>query len=211
MLLHLIAQIDRDMPVIFLNTQKIFGETLAYRDELAEKLGFTDLRVYPPRPAPARGQGHDRPALVLRPRRLLRPAQGRAAAPRAGAVRCVDFGPQGLPGQRRATAMPRFEDGRGPAEAQPARRLGQAAISTPISTRTICPGTRSRRRAIPRSAARPAPARSCPAKTPRRPLARLGQGRMRHPCARKAGRGTGVLNGIWVRNLTVGDGRTIFK
>ena len=49
-LLHMIAQIDRDVPVIFLNTQKIFGETLAYRDELSEKLGFTDLRVFRPDP-----------------------------------------------------------------------------------------------------------------------------------------------------------------
>ena len=49
-LLHMIAQADRDVPVIFTNTQKMFGETLAYRDELAERLGFTDLRVYRPDP-----------------------------------------------------------------------------------------------------------------------------------------------------------------
>ena len=49
-LLHMIAQIDRDVPVLFTNTQKMFGETLAYRDELAETLGFTDLRVYRPDP-----------------------------------------------------------------------------------------------------------------------------------------------------------------
>ncbi|MET3827357.1 phosphoadenosine phosphosulfate reductase [Sphingomonas sp. PvP055] len=49
-LLHLIAQVDRDIPVIFLNTQKIFGETLAYRDQLSEKLGLTDLRVFRPDP-----------------------------------------------------------------------------------------------------------------------------------------------------------------
>lgn len=49
-LLHLISRIDRDIPVIFLNTQKIFGETLAYRDQLSEMLGFTDLRVYRPDP-----------------------------------------------------------------------------------------------------------------------------------------------------------------
>ena len=49
-LLHMIAQIDRDVPVIFTNTQKMFGETLAYRDTLAETLGLTDLRVYRPDP-----------------------------------------------------------------------------------------------------------------------------------------------------------------
>lgn len=49
-LLHMIASVDRDTPVIFTNTQKIFGDTLAYRDELAERLGLTDLRVYRPDP-----------------------------------------------------------------------------------------------------------------------------------------------------------------
>jgi phosphoadenosine phosphosulfate reductase len=49
-LLHMIAGVDRDVPVIFTNTQKMFGETLAYRDELAERLGFTDLRVFRPDP-----------------------------------------------------------------------------------------------------------------------------------------------------------------
>ena len=49
-LLHLVAGIDKAVPVIFVNTQKIFGETLAYRDELAEKLGLLDLREYRPDP-----------------------------------------------------------------------------------------------------------------------------------------------------------------
>lgn len=49
-LLDLVAAVDKDVPVIFVNTQKIFGETLAYRDTLAEQLGFTDLRVFRPDP-----------------------------------------------------------------------------------------------------------------------------------------------------------------
>ncbi|WP_293875723.1 MULTISPECIES: phosphoadenylyl-sulfate reductase [unclassified Sphingomonas] len=49
-LLHMVAQIDKDIPVIFTNTQKMFGETLAYRDELSERLGLTDLRVFRPDP-----------------------------------------------------------------------------------------------------------------------------------------------------------------
>ena len=49
-LLHMIAQVDKSVPVIFTNTQKMFGATLQYRDELAEQLGFTDLRVYRPDP-----------------------------------------------------------------------------------------------------------------------------------------------------------------
>jgi phosphoadenosine phosphosulfate reductase len=49
-LLHLVSQIDADVPLVFTNTQKMFGETLAYRDELAERLGFTDLRFFRPDP-----------------------------------------------------------------------------------------------------------------------------------------------------------------
>jgi phosphoadenosine phosphosulfate reductase len=49
-LLDLVAAADKDVPVIFINTQKIFGETLAYRDALAEQLGLTDLRVFRPDP-----------------------------------------------------------------------------------------------------------------------------------------------------------------
>ena len=49
-LLHIVAEIDTSVPVIFVNTQKMFGETLAYRDSLAEQLGFTDLRVFRPDP-----------------------------------------------------------------------------------------------------------------------------------------------------------------
>lgn len=49
-LLHMVASVDPDVPVIFTNTQKMFGETLAYRDMLVERLGLNDLRVYRPDP-----------------------------------------------------------------------------------------------------------------------------------------------------------------
>jgi len=47
-LLHLVAQVDPSVPVLFLDTDKHFPETLAYRDELIEFLGFTDLRILTP-------------------------------------------------------------------------------------------------------------------------------------------------------------------
>lgn len=49
-LLHLIAQIDPSLPIIFLNTGKLFGETLRYRDRLQELLGLTDIRSAGPHP-----------------------------------------------------------------------------------------------------------------------------------------------------------------
>jgi phosphoadenosine phosphosulfate reductase len=47
-LLHMIAQIDKATPVIFLDTGKLFPETLAYRDELIARLGLTDVRAVKP-------------------------------------------------------------------------------------------------------------------------------------------------------------------
>lgn len=50
-LLHMVAQVDSSVPVIFLDTGKHFPETLAYRDALAARLGLTDLRSLTPDPA----------------------------------------------------------------------------------------------------------------------------------------------------------------
>lgn len=47
-LLHMAAQIDPAVPVLFLNTGKLFGETLKYRDTLVELLGLTDVRELRP-------------------------------------------------------------------------------------------------------------------------------------------------------------------
>ncbi len=51
LLLHMVAEIDRNLPVIFLDTGKLFGETLRYRDNLVRQLGLTDLRIVKPEPA----------------------------------------------------------------------------------------------------------------------------------------------------------------
>lgn len=48
-LLHLLSQIDPSVPVIFLNTGKLFGETLRYRDRLQDVLGLLDVRAIGPR------------------------------------------------------------------------------------------------------------------------------------------------------------------
>jgi phosphoadenosine phosphosulfate reductase len=47
-LLHMIAQIDKATPVIFLDTGKLFPQTLASRDELVASLGLTDVRAIRP-------------------------------------------------------------------------------------------------------------------------------------------------------------------
>ena len=50
-LLHLLSVIDRKTPVLFIDTQMLFPETLAYQAELAEKLELTDLRIIRAEPA----------------------------------------------------------------------------------------------------------------------------------------------------------------
>ncbi|MEL7446331.1 MAG: phosphoadenylyl-sulfate reductase, partial [Pseudomonadota bacterium] len=47
-LLHLIAQVDPGVPVLFLETGKHFAETLQYRDDLADRLGLTNLKILTP-------------------------------------------------------------------------------------------------------------------------------------------------------------------
>ena len=47
-LLHMAAQVDPALPVIFLDTGRHFPETLAYRDQLVDRLGLQDIRTaYP--------------------------------------------------------------------------------------------------------------------------------------------------------------------
>lgn len=47
-LLALAAEADPTLPVLFINTGKLFGETLRYRDQLAKRLGLTDVREIGP-------------------------------------------------------------------------------------------------------------------------------------------------------------------
>lgn len=47
-LLHLVAQADKSVPVIFVDTLKMFPETLDYRETLMRSFGFTDSRVVTP-------------------------------------------------------------------------------------------------------------------------------------------------------------------
>ncbi len=44
-LLHMVSVIRRDTPVIFIDTEMLFTETLVYQQELAERLGLADLRI----------------------------------------------------------------------------------------------------------------------------------------------------------------------
>jgi len=47
-LLHMVAEIAPATPVLFLDTGKLFDETLAYRDALIDRLGLSDVRTLTP-------------------------------------------------------------------------------------------------------------------------------------------------------------------
>lgn len=44
-LLHLTAMVNRDAPVIFIDTEMLFAETLVYQQEVAERLGLRNLQI----------------------------------------------------------------------------------------------------------------------------------------------------------------------
>lgn len=44
-LLHLVSVVDRTTPVIFIDTEMLFTETLVYQQELAERLHLKDVRI----------------------------------------------------------------------------------------------------------------------------------------------------------------------
>ncbi|MEO1252149.1 MAG: phosphoadenylyl-sulfate reductase [Pseudomonadota bacterium] len=58
-LLHLVAKIDPETPVIFIETEKHFAQTLSHRRRLARELGLKDVRDIRPDPAAAAARDPD--------------------------------------------------------------------------------------------------------------------------------------------------------
>ncbi len=44
-LLHLASMVKRDLPVLFIDTEMLFTETLAYQQEVAERLGLNNVTI----------------------------------------------------------------------------------------------------------------------------------------------------------------------
>ncbi|MGR3839303.1 MAG: phosphoadenylyl-sulfate reductase [Cognatishimia sp.] len=44
-LLHLVAMVDRNVPVLFVDTEMLFTETLVYQMELAERLNLSNIQI----------------------------------------------------------------------------------------------------------------------------------------------------------------------
>lgn len=44
-LLHLVSMVQRDLPVLFIDTEMLFAETLVYQQELTERLGLRNVTI----------------------------------------------------------------------------------------------------------------------------------------------------------------------
>ena len=47
-LLHMVSEIDPTLPIVFLDTEKLFSETIAYRNRLVSDLGLTNVKIFHP-------------------------------------------------------------------------------------------------------------------------------------------------------------------
>ena len=188
LLLHMVAQIDPAVPVIFLDTGKLFGETLRYRDALVARLGLTDLRIVTPDPAdlaqrdPQGTLWHRDADACCRLRKVepLERALASFGATIAGRKRY-----QG--GARRALRSIEAIDGR--IQVNPLAAFTRERIEREFAgAQPAAASARSRRLPVDRLHALHRPRRHGRG-SPRRALARLGEGRMRHPPRVAARRG----------------------
>jgi phosphoadenosine phosphosulfate reductase len=86
-LLHLVASVEPSVPVIFIDSGKMFGSTLHYRDEIVHRLGLTDARIARPDPAVLATQDADSGLWMRQPDKCC---AIRKVAPLARALADVD-------------------------------------------------------------------------------------------------------------------------
>ncbi len=82
-LLHMVSRVAPGLPVLFIDTQMLFPETLAYQQEVAERLSLTNVQVITASEAEIAAHDPDGNAAQGKPRRLLRFPQDGAAGTRA--------------------------------------------------------------------------------------------------------------------------------
>jgi hypothetical protein len=154
-LLHLLAQVDRAAPVLFLDTEMLFPATLTYQREVAGRLGLTGVQVIRPTGPPPSRATRTATSTAATPTSAARSARPSRSTRRCAATR---------PGSRAASAT-RRRSARRSTSSRRTRRGGSRSTrsprgarptSTPTSTATGCPGTRWCARASPPSAAPPA-------------------------------------------------------
>ncbi len=66
-LLHLLSRVEPAAPVVFLDTGRLFAETLEYRTQVTERLGLTDVRTIRPDPQRLREEDPHRALWMTNP------------------------------------------------------------------------------------------------------------------------------------------------
>ena len=183
-LLDMVASIDRRTPVVFLETGKLFPETLAFKDELVDLAAAGGRALDPARRRPtSRGSDPDGTLWRREPDLCCHIRKTEPLGRGAGRLRRLDHRPQALPG-RDAHGLPAVETD--PVTGQ--LKLNPLATWSPDDIRHY-------RRAAPAAAASAGGAglsldrlpalharRSRTARTiTRRPLVAARQDRVRHP------------------------------
>jgi phosphoadenosine phosphosulfate reductase len=132
-LLHMVAAIDRALPVLFLETGMLFPETIAYQRDVAERLGLPDVRLIRPISGDEAGTLHLRDADACCDLRKTRPLQ-KALGPFDAWI----TGRKRFQGGRRA-AMEFFEaeDGTGRLKVNPLAHWTPAEVQTYIEVNRL--------------------------------------------------------------------------
>jgi phosphoadenosine phosphosulfate reductase len=136
-LLALVAEIDRRVPILFLDTGKLFGETLRYRDRVIAALGLTDVRSLHPQGEQLAEDDADSMLWLADPDRCC---ALRKVAPLASALHGFEAwvsGRKRFQGAARAT-LPVFEaDGAGRIKINPLAGWSRAQIEAVLATRNL--------------------------------------------------------------------------
>ena len=161
--LHMVLQLQPQIPVIFLETGYHFPETLAYRDRIAAEWNL-NLDQRRSRAIRSRAGGAIRHSQPDRTRPLLRAAQSRAALPRSRLLHHLGhrLAPPAVQVARQSPAA-RVLHACPPARSSPSSALlpsGRRATSGNTPSSTLFRSSRSTKRVTPPSVALPVPA--CP-------------------------------------------------
>ena len=192
-LLHMVAQIDRSTPVVFIDTGQLFAETLAYRDTLVDLFGLTDVRAIGP---DAQVLAAEDPEAFLWSNDPDRCCEIRKVAPLAGAIEGFDAWITGRKQFQASTraALPLFEAEGERMKVNPLAGWTATDVLAYLKQQDLPPHP---------MVAKGFPSIGCMPCTKSRPpgrglagraLARQGQGRVRHP-PRDAGGGVEHLRG----------------
>jgi phosphoadenosine phosphosulfate reductase len=135
-LLSLVAEVDPSLPVITLDTGKLFEETIAYRETLIRRLGLRDVRIVRPAASTVAAEDSDGMLWYWDPDRCC---GMRKVSPMAGALAAFDAvisGRKRYHGEMRSF-LPLFEAVDGQIKVDPLARWSPTQVETLFAARAL--------------------------------------------------------------------------